>query len=249
MTTLAWRIEHFDELPSTNVELANRWRSGESAGAVLMTDFQSAGKGRRDREWIAPPASSLLCSLLLDVESVEAAAYVPFTVSLAAKHALESLMNISVDLKWPNDLLVAEKKLAGILSEYLVDGDRQSVVVGIGVNLTYAGPESSNATSVENEVGSAPAPRVLLEAMLEELNQRMALLASVEGRKELRSEYESALATLGQVVNVTMGDKTVSGFAQGVDKTGQLIVATTDGEVHCNVGDVVHVRPAQESSK
>jgi BirA family transcriptional regulator, biotin operon repressor / biotin---[acetyl-CoA-carboxylase] ligase len=246
VTTLAWRIEHFDELPSTNTELAQRWRDGETAGAVLLADYQSAGKGRRDREWIAPPASSLLCSILLDVQSPESANFVPFTAALATKSALESLMNISVGLKWPNDLLVAERKLAGVLSEYLVAGERQAVVVGLGVNLTYSGPEKVMATSVSDQVGSAPAPRVLLEALLEELEHRLPLLESDSGRKELRGEYEASLLTLGQVVNVRMNDQTISGFAQGIDKTGQLIVATTSGEVRCNVGDVVHVRPAEE---
>ncbi|MEI6709696.1 MAG: biotin--[acetyl-CoA-carboxylase] ligase [Actinomycetota bacterium] len=248
MTTLSWRIEHFDELPSTNTELVTRWREGEVAGAVLVTDFQLAGKGRRDREWMAPPKSSLLCSVLIEVHSSEAASFVPFSAALATKNALESLMNISVGMKWPNDLLVGEKKLAGILSEYLITGDRQAVVVGIGVNLTYAGPEQVRATSVSDEVGSAPAPQVLLEALLEELSHRLELLESEAGRKELRAEYEASLSTLGQVVNVTMGDRVVSGFAQGIDKTGQLIVATTEGEVHCNVGDVIHVRPVTEPS-
>jgi BirA family biotin operon repressor/biotin-[acetyl-CoA-carboxylase] ligase len=241
-----WRIEHFDELPSTNSELARRWRAGEVAGAVLLADFQSDGKGRRDREWLAPSGSSLLCSILLEVESADVASFAPFTVALAAKNALESLMNISVGLKWPNDLLVGEFKLAGVLSEYLVEGVRQAVVVGIGVNLTFSGPEGVRATSVLNEVGSAPAPRVLLNAMLEELNLRLELLNSDSGRSELRAEYEAALVTLGQVVNVTMNDEAISGFAQGIDKSGRLIVATTDGEVHCTVGDVIHLRPASE---
>lgn len=243
MTTLAWRIEHFDELPSTNVELASRWRGGETGGAVLWTDFQSAGKGRRDREWVAPAKSSLLCSTLLEVSGPEAGAYVPYCVALAAKNALESLMNISVGLKWPNDLLVGEKKLAGILSEYVSEAGRQAVVVGLGLNLTYAGPEGSLATSVANEVGSAPEPRLLLDALLEELGEKIHLIETEAGRKELRSEYEASLTTLGQIVTVTMGDKSVTGFAQGIDKIGQLIVATDSGEVRCNVGDVVHVRP------
>ncbi len=246
MTTPSWRIEHCDELPSTNVALAERWREGELSGAVLLTDFQSAGKGRRDREWVAPPGSSLLCSLLLEVNGPQAASFVPFSVALAAKHALESLMNISVGLKWPNDLLVGEKKVAGILSEYLVDATRQAVVVGIGVNLTYSGPQNSAATSVHDEVGSAPSPRVLLDALLEELSHRLDLLDSESGRQELRFEYEASLVTLGQVVNVNLGESVISGFAQGIDKMGQLIVATSEREVHCNVGDVIHVRPATE---
>ena len=246
MTTLSWRIEHFDELPSTNTELARRWRSGETGGAVLFTDFQSEGRGRRDREWIAPPGSSLLCSVLLEVESADVASFAPFTVSLAAKSALESLMNISVGLKWPNDLLVGEKKLAGVLSEYLFESSRQAVIVGIGINLTYSGPEHVQATSVIDEVGSAPAATILLEAMLEELNHRLELMPSDAGRSELRSEYEASLVTLGQVVTVTLSDQTISGFAQGTDKSGRLIVATTDGEIRCNVGDVIHLRPAAE---
>jgi BirA family biotin operon repressor/biotin-[acetyl-CoA-carboxylase] ligase len=116
------------------------------------------------------------------------------------------------------------------------------VVVGIGVNLTYDGPEGVAATSVRAETGLTIAPRALLDILLEEIDFRRAQLNDASGRLALREEYVGALATIGQRVRVVQADETLHGLAVGVDEEGRLRV-DIDGAVRTfSVGDVVHVR-------
>jgi BirA family biotin operon repressor/biotin-[acetyl-CoA-carboxylase] ligase len=240
-----WRVEHFDEIDSTNTYVKDR--ADEPEGLVALADFQTAGRGRMDRSWLSPPRSSLLCSILLTpgLESDQLQLVVAL-VALSARSALERLSGLRAALKWPNDLVVDGDKLAGLLAEIVSHGNELRVVVGIGVNLTYDGPEDVAATSVLAQTGLTIAPRALLDILLEEIDVRRALLNDVDGRLALREEYVIALATLGQHVRVEQSDETVQGIAVGVDEEGRLRV-DVDGVVRTfSVGDVVHVRAGQE---
>ncbi len=127
-------------------------------------------------------------------------------VALSARSAIERLSGLRVGLKWPNDLVVGENKLAGLLAEVVSDGDDLGVVVGIGVNLTYDGPPGVPATSVRAETGLTIAPRALLDILLEEIDARRELLETESGRAVIREEYVGALATIGQWVRVEQSD-------------------------------------------
>jgi BirA family biotin operon repressor/biotin-[acetyl-CoA-carboxylase] ligase len=239
-----WRVEHFDEIDSTNTYVKDR--ADEPEGLVALADFQTAGRGRMDRSWVSPPRSSLLCSILLtpDLESDQLQLVVAL-VALSARSALERLSGLRAALKWPNDLVVDGDKLAGLLAE-IVHGNELRVVVGIGVNLTYGGPEDVAATSVLAQTGLTIAPRALLDILLEEIDVRRALLNDVSGRLALREEYVGALATIGHHVRIEQSDETVQGLATGVDEVGRLRV-DVDGVVRAfSVGDVVHVRAGEE---
>ncbi len=245
MSSIVWRVQHFDEIDSTNTYVKDHV-SGEAEGFVALADFQHAGRGRLARTWESPTRASLLCSILLrpglgegELQLVVAA------VSLATRAALERLSGLRAQLKWPNDLVVGERKLAGLLAEVVTTGSDFAVVVGLGVNLTYEGPEGES-TSVRAETGLTIAPRALLDIVLEELEPRRDRLDTPEGRAALRREYEGALATLGQVVRVELTDDVVVGRALGVDDTGRLLVDVL-GEVRTlGVGDVVHVRRSED---
>jgi BirA family biotin operon repressor/biotin-[acetyl-CoA-carboxylase] ligase len=239
-----WRVEHFDEIDSTNTYV--RSRAGEAEGLVALADFQSAGRGRMDRRWESPPRSSLLCSLLfrpeLDVAHLQ---LVVALVALATRSALERLSGLRAALKWPNDLVVGPSKLAGVLAEIVSESSGLSIVVGVGVNLTYEGPAGVAATSVRAETGLTLEPRALLDIVLEEVERRRSLLDTERGRAELREEYVRALSTVGEFVRVEREDGNVEGRAVGVDELGRLEVEVR-GEVRTfAVGDVVHVRTAE----
>jgi BirA family transcriptional regulator, biotin operon repressor / biotin---[acetyl-CoA-carboxylase] ligase len=239
-----WRVEHFDEIDSTNTYVKDR--ADEPEGLVAMADFQTTGRGRRDRSWVSPSRSSLLCSILLtpDLEPDQLQLVVAL-VALSARSALERLSGLRAALKWPNDLVVNGDKLAGLLAEIVSRGKELRVVVGIGVNLTYDGPEDVAATSVLTQTGLTIAPRALLDILLEEIGFRRALLNDVDGRLALREEYVGALSTIGQLVRVEQTDETLQGRATGVDEVGRLLVES-DGVVRTfSVGDVVHVRAGE----
>jgi BirA family transcriptional regulator, biotin operon repressor / biotin---[acetyl-CoA-carboxylase] ligase len=115
---LTWRVEHLSEIDSTNRWLVERAKEGADEGLVVYADFQSAGRGRLERPWEAPARSSLLCSILLRPElDVDHLQLVVAAVALAARAALVRLCGLRPDLKWPNDLVVGPKKLAGLLCE------------------------------------------------------------------------------------------------------------------------------------
>jgi BirA family transcriptional regulator, biotin operon repressor / biotin---[acetyl-CoA-carboxylase] ligase len=236
-----WRVERFDEIDSTNTYVKKH--SNEPEGLVALADFQTAGRGRMDRSWEAPARSSLLCSILFRpaLEATQLQLVVAL-VALSARTALEKLSGLRAGLKWPNDLIVGGDKLAGLLAEIVSSGDGLAVVVGIGVNLTFDGPDDIAGTSVRAQTGLTIEPRALLDILLEEIGSRRALLDDEGGRAKLRDEYVSALATIGQYVRVEQSDGVVEGRATGVDNEGRLLV-DIDGEVHTfAVGDVVHVR-------
>jgi BirA family biotin operon repressor/biotin-[acetyl-CoA-carboxylase] ligase len=248
VSPIVWRVEHFDEIDSTNTYLVKKMRDDVAEGLVALSDFQSAGRGRLDRAWQSPPRASLLCSMLLrpalDADQLQ---LVVAVVALAARTALERLCGLRPQIKWPNDLVVGENKLAGLLAEVVTTTSGFAVVVGLGLNLTYAGPDGVAATSVLREAGVTITPRALLDILLEEIDARRSQLDSNDGRAILRDEYTRSLATIGQYVRVEQLSGTVSGLARGVDDAGQLQVEV-DGVVRTfGVGDVVHVRASEVS--
>lgn len=246
MSPIVWRVEHFDEIDSTNSYVAKLVNAGLAEGLVVIADYQSSGRGRLDRGWSSPPRASLLCTILLRPQlKADSLQLVVAAVALATRAALVRLCGVRPQLKWPNDLVVGENKLAGLLAEVVVAERDLAVVVGLGVNLTFPGPEGVASTSVLLESGLTIAPRALLDLVLEELETRRAQLTSEDGRRALRAEYERALATIGQSVRVEQLSATIAGTAMGVDAIGQLLVEV-DGVVQAfGVGDVVHVRHGQ----
>ena len=243
MNSIVWRIEHFDEIDSTNTWVAQKANEGAAEGLVAFADFQRAGRGRLERTWESSPSSSLLCSILLRPDvSPDQLQLVVASVALAARAAIVRLSGVRPDLKWPNDLIVGGAKLAGLLAEIVAVDERLAVVVGIGVNLTYDGPQNVLATSVRTESGVTLSAPALLDILLDELEPRRERLDSREGRSQLRDEYVRALATLGQRVRVEHRGGAVVGTATSVDDMGQLVLTVDGEEVVFSVGDVVHVR-------
>jgi len=244
---IIWRVEHFEEIDSTNRWLVDEAKNGAEEGLVAYADFQSRGRGRLDRTWVAAPATSLLCSILLrpDADVVDPQLCVA-GVALAARAALVRLCGVRPVLKWPNDLVVGDAKIAGVLAEY-VAGDNPAVVVGIGVNLRKEGPDSARSTSVLREAGVNVTARALLDIVLEELEVRVAWLGTAHGRHELRDEYREALMTIGQWVRIEQFQGESRGLATGVDDSGRLVVQIDGKDVVFASGDVVHLRLDERS--
>jgi BirA family biotin operon repressor/biotin-[acetyl-CoA-carboxylase] ligase len=244
VNSIVWRIEHFDEIDSTNAWVATKANEGAPEGLVAFAEYQSAGRGRLDRTWESPRGASLLCSILLRPDvSPDQLQLVVASVALAARAAIVRLSGVRPALKWPNDLIVDDAKLAGLLAEIVAVDERLAVVVGIGVNLTFEGPANVSSTSLLAESGVTITAPALLDILLDELEARRERLDSVEGRAQLRDEYERALVTLGQNVRVEQHHGDIVGIARSVDETGQLIVDVNGEEMAFSVGDVVHVRP------
>ncbi|MEC4019550.1 biotin--[acetyl-CoA-carboxylase] ligase [Streptomyces sp. H27-D2] len=254
---------------STNTDLvaraadASAKRTDEGAGeggsvgegAVLIAEEQTAGRGRLDRRWSAPPRSGLFFSVLLKPgEGVPAErwGWLPLLAGVAAAGALTRAAGVEVSLKWPNDLLAEvdgeERKIGGILAERSGDG----VVVGIGLNVSLKADELPvPAAGSLALAGAAAADRdPLLRAVLRSVEQWYADWREADGDPRacgLQEAYTSACATLGRSVRAELpGGREVAGEAVAIDRDGRLVMATASGmQQPVAAGDIVHLRPAE----
>lgn len=230
---------------STNDVARELAREGAPEGTVVVADYQTAGRGRLGRRWVAPAGTSLLCSLLFR-PSPEQVRDLPILCALAAADAIERAAGLAVALKWPNDLIVVRgeewRKLGGILAEAeTADGEKGFVVVGIGINgnippaaLPALSPE---ATSILAETGREVNREQLLEALLEQVDLRYERLRG--GQRPL-AEWASRLATLGRRVRLVTAEGEWLGVAEGVDEEGALLLRTPEGTLRrALVGDVL----------
>jgi BirA family biotin operon repressor/biotin-[acetyl-CoA-carboxylase] ligase len=226
----AWTIERVATTGSTNADLIAAARAGAVDRTVLIADHQTAGRGRIGRTWEAPPGTNLLLSILF--RSVPSAGPQRLTqqVAVAAARAAEQLSDVHPVLKWPNDLLVGDAKLAGVLAEAVGrDGAIEAVVVGIGLNLGWAPPGAARLEGVGRDQ--------FAEVFLAEL---AALADRDDGGA---AEYLARLDTLGRAVRVELPDGELTGVARSVQPDGRLVIEGDDGrERVLSVGDVVHLR-------
>lgn len=220
---------------STNADLMDAARAGAPDGTVLRADHQTAGRGRLDRRWEAPAGANLLVSVLFRRTGSSAHALVR-AVALAARHAVSRTSGVDARLKWPNDFVVDDVKLGGILAQIVPDGSG-AIVVGLGLNVTWA-PDA--ATSMADHSPDVPAPRELLLVLLDELARCIDEPASV-----LDADYRLHLVTLGRRVKVHLPDgREVTGTAVDVDRDGRLVVESDGAVLSFDTGDVVHLRNA-----
>jgi BirA family transcriptional regulator, biotin operon repressor / biotin---[acetyl-CoA-carboxylase] ligase len=237
---------------STNADLAEAARAGAPEGTVLVTEYQSAGRGRQGRTWSAPPRSGLMFSVLLRPRvPVARLGWLPLLVGVAGATAVRRIAEVDVRLKWPNDLLAGERKLAGVLAERVESGGDGAVVVGMGLNVSLRREELPvpTATSLALEGAACTDRDPLLRAVLREIERHYRDWTAADGDADaagLRSAYLAASATVGREVRVELpGDRVLTGVATGVDASGCLLVRAGGEERAVSAGEVVHVRPAR----
>jgi BirA family biotin operon repressor/biotin-[acetyl-CoA-carboxylase] ligase len=229
-----WWVSVVAETGSTNADLLESARNGAAHHSVLMAEFQSAGKGRLDRTWVAEPGSNLLVSLLFRFADTIARPTHQFTqmVGMAAALASKQLVQIEPQMKWPNDLLIEGKKVSGILAQ----GAADFVVVGIGVNVGWAPPDAVSLNAASRTAQTKPLD--LLREMLRHIDALEALDPA-----QLHASYVAQLSTLGQEVRVELAKHVVTGRASSVLVDGRLEVIDDSGQTHqIDTGDVVHLR-------
>jgi BirA family biotin operon repressor/biotin-[acetyl-CoA-carboxylase] ligase len=239
-----WTVAHYVTLDSTNQHALAAARDGAAAGLVVVADEQTAGRGRLGRTWVAPPGAALLLSVLLRPRIAPDQLHrLTVAGALAMAEAVEIVCGLRPSLKWPNDLLVGERKLAGVLAEADIDGvDVKAVVVGIGLNVQWDELPSDLAgiaTSCSAETGRPVSRTDVLDAFLRRATVRFGDLDAAF------VEYRTRLATLGRAVRVELASGSVRGIAVDIKPDGTLLVETAvDGVVEITAGDVVHLRPA-----
>ncbi|GAB4493437.1 MAG: biotin--[acetyl-CoA-carboxylase] ligase [Anaerolineales bacterium] len=240
-------LRFFDSIGSTNDE-ALAWASaGAPDFSLVIADEQTSGRGRMGRTWFTPPGSALACSLVLRPNRPEREKIGLFSGlgALALVDALQPF-GIVAQVKWPNDVLIQRKKVAGILTETVWLGTEvDSVVLGMGVNVgpdSVPPPEGLNypATCVQAE-GQNPISRIeLLKTLLEAIRRRRAMLAT----ETFLRDWESALAFRGEPVRVWMSDtETLTGQLLGLEPDGSLLLGLQNGAQQVIRFGEIHLRP------
>jgi BirA family biotin operon repressor/biotin-[acetyl-CoA-carboxylase] ligase len=256
------RVDLRAETGSTNADAAAAALRGEPEGLVVVAERQTAGRGRRDRQWTSPARAGLTLSVLLrpgvahvrgwPAVSTGAYGWIPLLTGVALLEAVRRVAEVEAALKWPNDLLAgpADKpgKAAGILAE--VAGD--AVVVGIGLNVTTRAEElpattGLPATSLRLAGATATDREPLLRAVLRGIAGWYTGWREAGGDAEmsgLLGAYRRDCATIGRPVRALLpGGGEVTGEATSVDVDGQLVIRTADGsDLRVSAGDVLHVR-------
>ena len=233
-----WRVSVVELTGSTQNDLLQLVESNNALdGQVIATEFQSDGRGRLDRTFEAPAQSALLFSFYIKPRNQRSEwGFIPLIAGLSLVRAIttiDTVMNVS--LKWPNDLIINEKKCAGIIAQTTNEG----IVIGIGLNVSMTPNELpvSTATSLAIE-GSTITDRNLLLSHL--LNTFAELFEAWEEGSELLDEYASASSTIGKKVRIELpGGENLEATVARISHTGELVL--DDGR-HVSAGDVIHLR-------
>lgn len=242
---------------STNADLLEAARAGAQDRTVLVAEHQGSGRGRHARTWSSPARAGLAMSVLLRTTGVPVArlGWLPLLTGVAVVDVLRRVAEVDAVLKWPNDVLIGGRKVAGILAEVAATSPEPAVVVGVGLNVSLRTEELPvpEATSLVLAGAALTDRDPLLRALLRELGDRERAWRAAGGDPAtgLAQDYRLRCATLGQDVRVVLPHHDVdrpaelAGRAVRVDDDGRLVVRDGSGAEHVlAAGDVTHVRPA-----
>jgi len=268
-TEFIGKADRFVFLPivdSTNTLAMKLARQGSEEGVVVLTDSQKAGKGRQGRRWVDRVGCNVLLSLLL--RPLFPPHLLVMVASLAVVDAISTVSGIAATIKWPNDVLIGERKVAGILIETSHDlSGRLVTVVGIGVNVNghisdYADPASDStlsaqwlsqkATTLSEECGHEVSREALIAHLLLQIERSYLALQqeahlrritnmvpSISTARVIRERWSNQLSTLGRAIQVRQGDTLLSGVAEGVNENGELLLRSHSGErISITWGDI-----------
>jgi BirA family transcriptional regulator, biotin operon repressor / biotin---[acetyl-CoA-carboxylase] ligase len=236
----AARIIRLDFVDSTNAEALRLARAGERGPLWIVANQQSAGRGRRGREWVSPAGNLHATLLLADPAQPMAAAQLGFVASLAlydAAVAVAPALASQLALKWPNDLLCAGRKIAGILVEG--EGDPVTVALGIGVNCRHH-PDATEFPATDFAVqGSEVGVATLFDHLAAAMPARLAQWKRGAGFAGVRAAWLARALGLGQPIRVRLSDREMIGCFEAIDDAGQLMLRTPNGGVEAvAAGDV-----------
>lgn len=240
-------IRVFEQTTSTNDVVEKLARDGVREGAVVFAESQTKGRGRLGRKWVSPPRKGLWFSLLLR-PNLRPQEVTQLTVAsgTALRRAIFSQTGLPLEIKWPNDILIGGKKVAGILTEMSAELDRvRHVILGIGIDVNQDAAEFSPelrkiATSLKIERGEALSRAALAVAILRELDEEY--LRVYAGKfSRIADDWVEHCGTIGQNVVVLIGDQKIRGRAESLDTDGSLILRTEHGRLQRITGGDVTI--------
>jgi BirA family biotin operon repressor/biotin-[acetyl-CoA-carboxylase] ligase len=243
---LGTKFHYFEQIGSTSSHARSLAESGALEGEVVIAESQTHGRGRLGRRWESPPLANLYFSIVLRPKLAPAhAAQITLMAAVALAESVAAFIPRAPAIKWPNDILVDGKKLAGVLTEACCDGERVDyVILGIGVNVNLgvdAMPETirQRATSLSALAGNNLSRESVLRGLIQHLDRCYGILEA-SGFEALRPRWEARSHLSGRRVRAELGDQAVIGMARGIDPSGALLLEDESGVLRRIIaGDVI----------
>ena len=244
------QILRFESLPSTNLEAARQAAEGAPEGLCIIAGEQTAGRGRLERQWVSPKGAGLYFSMILRPQFEQSVwPMLTLMAAVAVRDALLDTYALTTDIKWPNDLMVNDKKLCGILAETVDTSSGRAVVLGIGVNLKHGSfpvELEEVATSVELATGRVSDLEMLIEPLVGSLVRYYEILQLTAGPEVIVREWSARSSYAnGKRIRIANGEEVLEGISRGLERGGALRVEMDTGEIKTvRTGDVTNVRPS-----
>ncbi len=248
MTAFTPQFLHFHSLPSTNIEAASRAVEGAPEGLCIVASEQTAGRGRLERQWVSPKGAGLYCSIILRPQfDLSLWPLLTLMAAVAVHEALLEAYDVETDIKWPNDVLVNDRKLCGILAETVDTPSGRAVILGIGVNLkqnSFPAELEGVATSVEAATGRNADLELIIEPLFGSIVRYYQMLQTLGGSDEIVREWSARSSyARGKRIRLVNGDEIFDGTTRGLESDGGLRIETATGEIKIfRAGDVTAVR-------
>jgi BirA family biotin operon repressor/biotin-[acetyl-CoA-carboxylase] ligase len=244
-------FRYFENVDSTNEKAASWAHEGASHGSLVVGGIQSEGHGRLKREWISPRGGLWLSAILRPKIAPEEAPKITLMAGVAVSETIHTLLDLDAVIKWPNDVLVRDRKVCGILTEMRTCGDDiDYIILGLGINVNFRVndlPEDvrDTATTLMEEHGDLVSLERLLKTLLKRIEALYEMLESGNST-EIMSMWKNKNDTLGRHVRITTSGENVEGVAVDLDKEGALVVKTDDGILkRIFAGDCIHLSKIQ----
>jgi len=230
------------EIPSTNTELLNNPEYYKTHGSVLLAEKQISGRGRKDRNWHSNEYMNLTFSILISSPKYlkRNINLINYAASLSTAISIENLYQLHTELKWPNDILINSKKVAGILTESISQGDTISrLVIGIGLNvnqISFQGKYTIPPTSLKTELGHIAVREKILAEVLNVFEENLE--SGLNPHNKILEEWKSRCNMLGERITVHVGEMSKQGIFHDIDANGFLVLRTNDKFETMHLGDV-----------
>ena len=233
------RLLYYPDLSSTMDEAGKLGEGDAEEGAVVVAETQTAGRGRQGRNWVSQPGNLLVAVLFRP--TLEALPFISIIGGVAAARAVRKVTGLEPQIKWPNDLLIQGRKVAGILAESAIAGDTVwYAVLGVGMNVSLNTDQTEEIASFATSVNAAAGKVVPREDLLRQFLMDLDALYLALGQDQSPiEEWQGLLSTTGQRLEATWGNESFIGVAEGTDPMGNLLLRQDDGSLlTLTAGDV-----------
>ncbi|GHM58533.1 MAG: biotin--[acetyl-CoA-carboxylase] ligase [Candidatus Mesenet longicola] len=221
-----YNLYHYKELSSTNLEAIQMAKKGALDGTVILADMQSSGRGRHGKDWISPKGNLYASIIIRDKANVNQLTHFTFITTVAVGNILLALSaNLDLKYKWPNDILINNKKIAGILLE--TEANASWLVIGIGINILFA-PEY--AVSLSQICNLNISSLTLLKELISNFDKVRQRWLS-EGFLSIRKMWLERAYMVGSLINIRMGNRLHSGTFSDIDQDGKIVISTHDNNL------------------